>query len=107
MATGLEVEVVAEELNNRRETNLKEMKGFLRSHGVWISDEKKPVRHREELPQECILSLETPRCWHWSLYSYGVFYDPEHGVMEDFPESTKRYFWEIRRNGTTDYAERT
>ena len=106
MATGLEVEVVAEELNNRRETNLKEMKGFLRSHGVWISDEKKPVRHREELPQECILSLETPRCWHWSLYSCGVFYDPEHGVMEDFPESSRRYFWEIRRDGATDHSER-
>ena len=96
MITGLTAEQVVRELENERETNLKEMKGFLRGRGLWVSDERIPVSKREELPDLCLLSLETPRCWHWSLYSGGVFYDPEHGMLEDFPESARKYYWEIR-----------
>lgn len=96
MVLGLPVEQVAEELNNFRETTLKEMKSYLRSHGAWVSDERVQVREKSELPQLCMLSLETPRCWHWSLYCEGVFYDPEHGVMEDFPAASRKYYWEIR-----------
>ena len=96
MVLGIPVSNVAEELDNFRETTLKEMKAYLRSHGAWVSDERVQVQDRSELPPLCMLSLETPRCWHWSLYCEGVFYDPEHGVMEDFPESARRYYWEIR-----------
>lgn len=97
MITGLPVAQVVEELGHDRETNLKEMKTILHRHGVWISDKRFPVNSREELPAFCLLSLETPRCWHWSLYFDGVFYDPEHGMLPDFPESERRYYWEIKR----------
>ena len=96
MITGLEVEIVTEELQNNRETNLREMKSFLRAHGVWVSDERVPVINKEDLPPFCMLSLDTPRCWHWSLYCNGVFYDPEHGMMDDFTESVRKYYWELR-----------
>ena len=96
MITGLKVEEVAETLHNDRETNLKEMKSFLRDRGAWVSDERIPVTKKEDRPELCMLSLETPRCWHWSLYCDGTFYDPEHGIMEDFPECARKYFWEIR-----------
>ena len=96
MITGQAAEQVVRELKNDRETNLKEMKGFLRAHGVWVSDERIQITDRGELPAMCVLSLETPRCWHWSLYCDGIFYDPEHGVLDDFPESGRRYCWEIR-----------
>ena len=98
MLTGLTAEQVATELNNDRETNLKEMKGFLRSHGYRISDERIPVTIKEELPALCLLSLETPRCWHWSLFCEGSFFDPEHGVMDDFPECARKYYWELGKN---------
>ena len=78
MVLGMDVGKVAQELDNFRETNLKEMKAYLR-----------------RLPPLCMLSLETPRCWHWSLYCDGTFYDPEHGVMEDFPKANRKYYWEI------------
>ncbi len=97
MITGLTAEEVARELENDRETNLREMKSFLRSHGAWMSDERVQIMSREALPPLCILSLETPRCWHWSLYCEGVFYDPEHGVSDDFPECARKYCWEVRR----------
>ena len=97
MVTGLPVEQIVAELGNDRETNLKEMKGCLRAHGAWVSDERVSVAEKHELPALCLLSLETPRCWHWSLYADGVFYDPEHGVMDDFPEAGRKYYWEIRR----------
>ena len=42
-----------------------------------------------------LLSLETPRCWHWSLYADGTFYDPEHGILSDFPQSDRKFYWEI------------
>ena len=40
MATQLTAEQVARELKNDRETNLKEMKSFLRSHGLRVLDER-------------------------------------------------------------------
>lgn len=95
MITGIPVEQVILELNNDKETNLREMKAFLRRHETWISDERVQITKPAELPRLCLLSLETPRCWHWSLYCDGVFYDPEHGVSDDFPESARRYCWEI------------
>ena len=96
MITGITVGEVIRELNNDRETNLKEMKGFLRKHHVWISDVRVPVLEKTDLPERCLLSLETPRCWHWSLFYDGFFFDPEHGVMADFPESGRKYYWEIK-----------
>ena len=102
MVTGLTVEQVCRELGNDRETNLREMKSFLRNHGVWVSEERIQVMRKEELPTLCLLSLETPRCWHWSLYREGEFYDPEHGVMEDFPESARKYYWEIRKKNAAE-----
>ena len=97
MVTGLTAEQVAGELGNDRETKLCEMKSFLRGHGVRVSDKRIQIMRRDELPPLCLLSLETPRCWHWSLYCEGLFYDPEHGVLEDFPESARKYYWELRR----------
>ncbi len=99
MLTGMTAEEVCAELDNERETTLREMKGFLRNHGMRMSDDRIPAGSREDLPELCVLSLETPRCWHWSLYCGGTFYDPEHGVMEDFPESGRKYYWEVDREG--------
>ena len=83
-------------LHNDRETTLKEMKDTLRHFGVSISDERVQVYDASELPPIALLSLETPRCWHWSLYCEGTFYDPEHGVMDNFPKSDRKYYWEIK-----------
>ena len=110
MLTGIPVEEVVREIGNERETNLREMKGFLRSHGLEVSDERIPVTDREELPSLCLLSCETPRCWHWLFCCNGVFYDPEHGILDDFPDSARRYYWELREKtnhhtGGTDTHE--
>lgn len=95
MLTGRTCRDIAQSLGNDRETDLREMKTFIRGSGFEISDERIAVRDKSELPELCLLSLETPRCWHWSLYHSGVFYDPEHGVMDDFPQSSRRYYWSI------------
>ena len=50
---------------------------------------------KQDLPSVALLSLETPRCWHWSLYFDGIFYDPEHGVLEDYPLCNRKFYWEI------------
>lgn len=96
MLLGVTVGKIVAELNNDRETDLREMKTLLRAHGAFIGDERKPVRDKSELPRTCLLSLETPRCWHWSLFHDGIFYDPEHGVMTDFPAANRKYYWEVR-----------
>jgi hypothetical protein len=95
MLTGIPAAEICRELENDRETDLKEMKTFLRGHGYKISDERVQVSTKYELPPIALLSLETPRCWHWSLYAQGVFYDPEHGVMDDFPISERKYYWKV------------
>ena len=95
MVLGVSAEEIGERLGNDRETTLREMKDTFRKNGVKISDTRILVRDKSELPPLCLLSLETPRCWHWSLFCEGTFYDPEHGVMDDFPESNRRYYWEL------------
>ena len=96
MALGREVLEIVRLLGNDRETTLKEMKETLRRFGAYISDKRVQVQSKAELPEVCLLSLETPRCWHWSFFCEGTFYDPEHGVMEDFPQSGRKYYWEIK-----------
>lgn len=78
-----------------RETTLKQMFTALDFLNIKYSRERIEVKSVSELPQICILSLETPRCWHWSLYFKGIFYDPEHGILNDFPTSFRHYYWEI------------
>ena len=92
------VEDIITLLQNEKETTLKEMFYVLKKYGISYDNKRKDVFKKQELPRVAILSLETPRCWHWSLYFDGVFYDPEHGVMEDFPEAKRKYYWEIKEN---------
>ena len=96
MVLGIPVEQVSAELGNDRETTLKEMRSYFESHGGVMSAQRKQAQTKQELPPLALLSLETPRCWHWSLYADGVFYDPEHGVLDDFPECSRKYYWELK-----------
>lgn len=95
MALNKTVDEIVGYLGNERETTLKEMKSAFREFGMNISDERREVTEKNELPKMCLLSLETPRCWHWSLFYDGIFYDPEHGVLDDFPQSKRRYYWTL------------
>lgn len=88
-------ESICRYLGNERETTLKEMKRVLTDNGIKLSGERKQANTKADLPSCALLSLETPRCWHWSLYYDGTFYDPEHGVMEDFPRAARKFYWEI------------
>lgn len=96
MITGKTVQEIVEFLSNDRETTLREMFFCLEHFGFLVSRDKVEVKDKTELPKCCFLSLETPKCWHWSLYSDGVFYDPEYGVLTDFPVSYRKYYWEIK-----------
>lgn len=98
MLTDKTAEDIVNLLQNERETTLKEMFYALDYYGISYIKQRKEVSKKEQLPKVAILSLETPRCWHWSLYFDGVFYDPEHGVLEDFPECNRKYYWEIKEN---------
>ena len=95
MLTGESVESVISVVGTDRETTKRQMFDALSFYGVGFDPQRVEIKCKEQLPRICILSLETPRCWHWSLYFDGVFYDPEHGVMDDFPESGRRYYFKI------------
>ena len=97
MVTGKPVSEIVDFLDNERETTLKEMFLCLEHFGFYVDRQRHQVEVKKDLPNFCFLSLETPKCWHWSLYADGVFYDPEHGVLDDFPASRRRYFWEIKK----------
>lgn len=89
------VEEIIKIVGTEKETTLKMMFSALDTCCINYKRERVQVSEKTELPKICILSLDTPRCWHWSLYFNGTFYDPEHGVMENFPTSDKKYYWEI------------
>lgn len=95
MLLGTTAESICRYLDNDRETNLREMKRVLSEHGINLLPERRQAFCKDDLPKCALLSLETPRCWHWSLYADGRFYDPEHGILEDFPKSERKYYWEI------------
>ena len=95
MLLDVSVENVCKELKNERETTLAEMRHMFEKHGYVLSRERRQAAAKGDLSPVALLSLETPRCWHWSLYADGIFYDPEHGVMNDFPVCNRKYFWEV------------
>ncbi len=95
MATDTEIKKVVELCGTLAETDLKQMKKVFEILGVSVGKSRIAVSGKEQLPQYALLSLETPKCWHWSLYINGSFYDPEYGVLSDFPPSARRYYWEL------------
>lgn len=96
MLSGENVEKIISIVKTDRETTLKQMFLCLDALEISYSKERKEAKIKNDLPKIAILSLETPRCWHWSLYFDGVFFDPEHGVLDDFPTSKRKYYWEIK-----------
>ena len=96
MLSGKTVEEIIALCGTERETTLKQMFAVLDECGIEYSRNRIEISNKEDLPQICFLSLETPHCWHWSLYWDGKFLDPEYGVLEDFPPSKRRYYWEIK-----------
>ncbi|MBO5852850.1 MAG: hypothetical protein J6Q74_03465 [Clostridia bacterium] len=83
---------------NKKETTFKEMVYVLEHFGISIDGNRKQALNREDLPEIALLSLETPKCWHWSFYFKGTFYDPEYGVLSEFPPSFRRYYWKIKED---------
>lgn len=96
MLSGSTVDDIIKIVKTERETTLKDMKNALKELKICFNPERKEVKEKNELPPIAMLSLETPHCWHWSLYFEGLFYDPEYGLLEDFPPSNRRYYWEIK-----------
>lgn len=96
MATGVDVNKIIEFCGTDRETKLCDMKRVFGELGIEMSEKRQEAKTVEELPKVALLSLETPRCWHWSLYFNGKVLDPEHGVLDDFPKSDRKYFWELK-----------
>ena len=97
MLTDKTVEQIIKECGTDKETTLKQMKYTLTSNGICFDNQRKEAQSKNDLPEIAILSLETPRCWHWSLYFNRIFYDPEHGVIDDFPICKRKYYWEIKK----------
>lgn len=95
MLSGVLVEDIFKLVGTEKETTLKDMKMALNTLGIPFKENRVEVKNKGDLPRVAMLSLETPKCWHWSLFYDGVFYDPEYGVLTDFPPSNRRYFWEI------------
>lgn len=95
MLSGKSVDEIIKIVATERETTLKQMFFCLEQMEIGYKKQRIEVFKKEDLPDICILSLETPHCWHWSLYFKGEFLDPEYGILTDFPPSKRRYYWEI------------
>ncbi len=86
---------IIELVGTDRETDLKQMLSALNCLDIKYDPVRYEAKSKTDLPQIAVLSLETPRCWHWSLYFKGTFFDPEHGILDDFPISNRKYYWKI------------
>ena len=97
MLSGKTVDQIIDLCGTSRETTLNDMKRVLDILEIKYCSQRIDIKEKSELPTIAILSLETPKCWHWSLYFDGVFYDPEYGVLDNFPPSNRRYYWKIEK----------
>ncbi len=97
MLTDKAVDEIVSTLQNEKETTLKEMLTFLNQNGFRVENKRYEAFKKEDLSDIALLSLETPRCWHWSLYYKGVFYDPEHNILSDFPDCKRKYYWKVEK----------
>ena len=95
MLTGKSVDSIVKECSNEKETTLKQMFTVLNNNGIAVVNNRTEFMDKTDLPDVALLSLETPKCWHWSLYYYGKFYDPEYGFKSDIPPSKRRYYWKL------------
>lgn len=95
MLSGLGFDEVFAMVKTEKETTLKDMKNALKQLNIGIKNERKEANSISDLPEVSLLSLETPKCWHWSLYFKGKVYDPEFGILDDFPNCKRKYYWEL------------
>lgn len=96
MLTNKSVDDIVNACGTEKETTLKQMISVLCDNGITVTCQRTQFFDKSELPDVALLSLETPKCWHWSLYYNGMFYDPEYGLLTDVPPSNRRYFWELK-----------
>ncbi|MCQ2441377.1 MAG: hypothetical protein MJ076_05755 [Clostridia bacterium] len=96
MVSDTDIEDIFNLVGTKKETTLNDMKNALKALNISISRQRLQADKKSDLPQIALLSLETPHCWHWSLYFKGTFFDPEYGKLENFPPSKRRYFWELK-----------
>ena len=106
MIIGTTAEAVCKLLDNDRETNLREMKDTLRNFGFTVSDERVAVQKKAELPPLCMLSLETPRCWHWSLYCNPHMVGIGPFILTAHSMTPNTMLWRISPNQTEDTTGR-
>ena len=95
MLSGLGFDEIFELVGTERETTLKDMFSAFDALNIGFEKTRQEASDKCDLPDVALLSLETPKCWHWSLYFKGKFYDPEYGVSDDFPPSARRFFWKL------------
>lgn len=95
MVLGIDVSDIIKACETDRETDFKCMQRILKANGVSISSGRTAFINLFQLPEVALLSLETPKCWHWSLFIDGKFYDPEYGLIDDLPPCKRRYFWAL------------
>jgi hypothetical protein len=98
MLCGVTVDEVITLTGTDRETDLKQMFAAMEHYDINFDRTRRQAEKKSDLPEIALLSLETPRCWHWSLYFKGTFFDPEHGVLNDFPTSNRKYYFEIKNS---------
>lgn len=95
MLSDKSVEEIIQIVGTDRETTLADMKKALTVCGINFADKRTAFEKLSQLPRVAVLSLETPRCWHWSLFFDGTVYDPEHGKLDHLPECNRKYYWKI------------
>ena len=96
MVTGADVEKIVELCGTENETDLKTMKRVLELFGISVSPTRKEISDKKDLPNVALLSLETPKCWHWSLFFDGKFYDSNLGVMDSYDMSQLLGYLEVK-----------
>lgn len=96
MLAGVSVDEVIKLIGEREGITKQDLKKVLDYYGIRYATNSSKYDPKVPLPNLCIIRMLMTGYMHWEVYFDGVYYDPEFGILKEFPQNSKTYqVWEI------------
>jgi len=96
MLAAVSVDEVIKIMGTDKGTGYTHIRKALNYYGIRYAPINYSPDPNDSLPELCMIVFTLPKYRHWSLYYKGVFYDPEFGVINEYPPNALlSNVWEI------------
>jgi len=96
MLAAVSVDEVIKIMGTDKGTSHTHVKKALNYYGIRYAPINRSPDPNTPLPDLCMIVFTLPEYRHWSLYYKGIFYDPEFGILNEYPpNAVLSDVWEI------------